>query len=82
MSKITSTEINNTLYNRKYGIIEYTRKLERFENEKLKEATEQARRILAIQLMKEIEKIREYESIRQKKQFEIHQRGSNIDTYT
>jgi hypothetical protein len=81
MSKITSTEINNTLYNRKYGIIEYTRKLERFENEKLKEATEQARRILAIQLMKEIEKIREYESIRQKKQFEIHQRGSNIDTY-
>jgi hypothetical protein len=81
MSKITSTEINNTLYNRKYGIIEYTRKLERFENEKLKEATEQARRILAIQLMKEIEKIREYERIRQKKQFEIHQRGSNIDTY-
>jgi hypothetical protein len=82
MSKITSTEITNNLYNRKYGIIEYTRKLERFENEKLKEATEQARRILAIQLMKEIEKIREYESIRQKKQFEIHQRGSNIDTYT
>jgi hypothetical protein len=82
MSKITSTEINNTLYNRKYGIIEYDRKLERFENEKLKEATEQARRILAIQLMKEIEKIREYERIRQKKQFEIHQRGSNIDTYT
>ena len=82
MSKITSTEISNTLYNRKYGIIEYTRKLERFENEKLKEATEQARRILAIQLMKEIEKIREYERIRQKKQFEIHQRGSNIDTYT
>jgi hypothetical protein len=81
MSKITSTEINNTLYNRKYGIIEYDRKLERFENEKLKEATEQARRILAIQLMKEIEKIREYERIRQKKQFEIHQRGSNIDTY-
>jgi|688.fasta_scaffold00069_55 hypothetical protein len=81
MSKITSTEITNNLYNRKYGIIEYTRKLERFENEKLKEATEQARRILAIQLMKEIEKIREYESIRQKKQFEIHQRGSNIDTY-
>ena len=82
MSKITSTEINNTLYNRKYGIIEYDRKLERFENEKLKEATEQARRILVIQLMKEIEKIREYERIRQKKQFEIHQRGSNIDTYT
>jgi hypothetical protein len=82
MSKITSTEITNNLYNRKYGIIEYTRKLERFENEKLKEATEQARRILAIQLMKEIEKIREYERIRQKKQFEIHQRGSNIDTYT
>lgn len=81
MSKITSTEISNTLYNRKYGIIEYDRKLERFENEKLKEVTEQARRILAIQLMKEIEKIREYESIRQKKQFEIHQRGSNIDTY-
>ena len=81
MSKITSTEITNNLYNRKYGIIEYDRKLERFENEKLKEATEQARRILAIQLMKEIEKIREYESIRQKKQFEIHQRGSNIDTY-
>ena len=81
MSKITSTEITNNLYNRKYGIIEYTRKLERFENEKLKEATEQARRILAIQLMKEIEKIREYERIRQKKQFEIHQRGSNIDTY-
>jgi hypothetical protein len=81
MSKITSTEITNNLYNRKYGIIEYTRKLERFENEKLKEATEQARRILAIQLMKEIEKIRGYESIRQKKQFEIHQRGSNIDTY-
>jgi hypothetical protein len=81
MSKITSTEISNTLYNRKYGIIEYDRKLERFENEKLKEATEQARRILAIQLMKEIEKIREYERIRQKKQFEIHQRGSNIDTY-
>jgi hypothetical protein len=82
MSKITSTEITNNLYNRKYGIIEYDRKLERFENEKLKEATEQARRILAIQLMKEIEKIREYERIRQKKQFEIHQRGSNIDTYT
>ena len=81
MSKITSTEISNTLYNRKYGIIEYTRKLERFENEKLKEATEQARRILAIQLMKEIEKIREYESLRQKKQFESYQRGSNIDTY-
>jgi hypothetical protein len=81
MSKITSTEITNNLYNRKYGIIEYDRKLERFENEKLKEATEQARRILAIQLMKEIEKIREYERIRQKKQFEIHQRGSNIDTY-
>jgi hypothetical protein len=81
MSKITSTEITNNLYNRKYGIIEYTRKLERFENEKLKEATEQARRILAIQLMKEIEKIREYESLRQKKQFESYQRGSNIDTY-
>jgi hypothetical protein len=81
MSKITSTEISNTLYNRKYGMIEYTRKLEIFENEKLKEVTEQARRILAIQLMKEIEKIREYERIRQKKQFEIHQRGSNIDTY-
>ena len=82
MSKITSTEISNTLYNRKYGMMEYDRKLVRFENEKLKEATEQAQRIRAIQLMKEIEKIREYESIRQKKQFEIHQRGSNIDAYT
>ena len=82
MSKITSTEISNTLYNRKYGMIEYDRKLDRFENEKIKEATEQARRILAIRLMNEIEKIREYESIRQKKQFEIHQRGSNIDAYT
>lgn len=81
MSKITSTEISNTLYNRKYGIMEYDRKLVRFENEKLKEATEQAQRIHAIQLMKEIEKIREYESIRQKKQFENYQRGSNIDTY-
>ena len=81
MSKITSTEITNTLYNRKYGMMEYDRKLVRFENEKLKEATEQARRILAIQLMNEIEKIQEYESIRQKKQFESYQRGSNIDTY-
>ena len=59
MSKITSTEISNTLYNRKYGMMEYDRKLVRFENEKLKEATEQARRILAIQLMNEIEKIQE-----------------------
>ena len=81
MSKITSTEISNTLYNRKYGMMEYDLKLVRFENEKLKEATEQARRILAIQLMNEIEKIQEYESIRQKKQFESYQRGSNIDTY-
>ena len=81
MSKITSTEISNTLYNRKYGMMEYDRKLVRFENEKLKEATEQARRILAIQLMNEIEKIQEYESSRQKKQFESYQRGSNIDTY-
>ena len=81
MSKITSTEISNTLYNRKYGMMEYDRKLVRFENEKLKEATEQARRILAIQLMNEIEKIQEYESILQKKQFESYQRGSNIDTY-
>ena len=81
MSKITSTEITNTLYNRKYGMMEYDRKLVRFENEKLNEATEQARRILAIQLMNEIEKIQEYESIRQKKQFESYQRGSNIDTY-
>ena len=81
MSKITSTEISNTLYNRKYGMMEYDRKLVRFENEKLKEATEQARRILAIQLMNEIEKIQEYERIRQKKQFESYQRGSNIDTY-
>ena len=81
MSKITSTEISNTLYNRKYGMMEYDRKLVRFENEKLKEATEQAQRISAIQLMKEIEKIREYESIRQKKKFESYQRGSNIDTY-
>ena len=82
MSKITSTEISNTLYNRKYGQIEYDRKLDRFENEKLKATAEQARRILSIQLMHEVQKIREYEKIRQQKQFEVHQKGLNLDIYS
>jgi hypothetical protein len=82
MSKITSTEMSNALYNKKYGQIEYDRKLDRFENEKLKETSDQIRRILSIQLMHEIQKIREYERIRQRKQLEVHQKGSNVDTYT
>jgi len=81
MSKITSTELINNLYDKKYGVIERDRKLDRFENEKLKAKTEEARHILAIQLMHEIQKIREYEIIRQKKRFEVHQKGLNIDAY-
>ena len=81
MSKITSTELINNAYNRKYAIIEHDRKLDRLENEKLKDTAEAARRILAIQLMHEIQKIREYERIRQRKQFEVHQKGSTIDAY-
>lgn len=81
MSKITSTELINAAYNRKYAIVERDRKLDRLEDEKLKATVEIARRILAIQLMHEVEKIREYERIRQRKQFEIHQKGSTIDAY-
>jgi len=82
MSKVSSTEIINQHYDRNYAQAKYQRTLDTVDSEKQKAIQEQARLTLHYKMQIEIEKLKEYEQLRQKKLYDIQLKGSNIDAYT
>jgi len=82
MSKVSSTEIINQHYDRNYAQTIYQRTLDKVDSEKQKAIQEEARLNLHYKMQIEIEKLREYDQLRQKKLYDIHIKGSNIDAYT
>jgi len=82
MSKVSSTEIINQHYDRNYAQTIYQRTLDKVDSEKQKAIQEEARLNLHYKMQIEIEKLRKYDQLRQKKLYDIHLKGSNIDAYT
>jgi hypothetical protein len=82
MSKVSSTELINQHYVRNYEQTKYQRTFDKVESEKQKAIQEEARLLLHRLMQIEIEKLQEYEKLHQKKLYEVHQKGSNIDAYT
>lgn len=82
MSKVSSTEIINQHYDRNYAQTIYQRTLDKVDSEKQKAIQEEARLNLHYKMQIEIEKLRKYDQLRQKKLYDIHIKGSNIDAYT
>jgi len=81
MSKISSAELISQHYIRNYTQTKYHQNLNKLELEKQKEIQEETRLMLHRRMQIEIEKITEYEKLHQRKLYEVHQKGCNIDAY-
>jgi|LakMenEpi03Aug12_release.lakeMendotaPanAssembly.Ray.scaffolds.fasta_scaffold602975_2 hypothetical protein len=81
MSKVSSTEIINQHYVRNYEQTRYHRNLDKLESENQKKIQEESRVLINRRLQIEVEKIRQYEKLHEKKLYEVLQKGCNIDAY-
>jgi len=81
MSKVSSTAIVNQHYVRNYTEVKYHRNLTKLELEKQKLIQEETKLMLHHRMQIEIEKIKEYEKLHQRKLYSVSQRGCNIDAY-
>jgi hypothetical protein len=81
MSKISSAELISQHYIRNYEQTRYHRNLHKFESENQKKIQEESRVLMNRRLQIEVEKIRQYEKLHEKKIYEVLQKGCNIDAY-